>query len=159
MVNERAARLVAAGVATTGIVVLSTGLWWVLVVMAIGFGARVLAGPRFSPLARLAVRAAPAFGPPRDVPGPPKRFAQAVGLLFSGSAAMAALLFSAPAVATVLVGVLVAFALLEALVGFCAGCVAFAALMRVGVIPRRTCEACADLRLRARSDLAASPRS
>ena len=36
-------------------------------------------------------------------------------------------------------------ATLEAALGFCAGCWAFGHLMRLGVIPEETCEACADI--------------
>jgi len=157
MVNEFAARLVASGVAVLGITTLATGSWWIAAMLAAGFAARVLAGPRFSPLARAALAIAPVFGPPRDVPGPPKRFAQAVGFAFASAAAGAALAFSADGVATVLIGVLVGFATLEAVFGFCAGCVVFGALMRIGVIPQKTCEACADLRSRAQADWSAAP--
>ena len=34
---------------------------------------------------------------------------------------------------------------LEAFVGLCLGCHLFRLLMRVGVVPAETCEACADL--------------
>ncbi|KGN40537.1 DUF4395 domain-containing protein [Knoellia aerolata] len=150
-VNEKAARVVAGGVVVLGVVTLLTQQWWLAVVLAVGFALRVAAGPRFSPLGRLAVHAiAPRFGAPRLVPGPPKRFAQAVGLAVSGGAAVAALGFGATGVASVLVGVLVVFATLESALGFCAGCWAFGHLMRLGVIPEETCAACNDLTLRQR---------
>ena len=47
--------------------------------------------------------------------------------------------------AGIMLGVLVVFATLEAALGFCAGCWAFGHLMRLGVIPEETCEACADI--------------
>ncbi|PRY58031.1 uncharacterized protein DUF4395 [Knoellia remsis] len=150
-VNEKAARSVAAGVVLLGVVTLATQWWWLAAVMAVGFALRVAAGPRFSPLGRLAVHVvAPRLGAPRMVPGPPKRFAQTVGLVTSAAAAVAALGFGATTVASVLLGVLVVFATLEAAVGFCAGCWAFGHLMRLGVIPEETCAACADLSLRPR---------
>ena len=40
-----------------------------------------------------------------------------------------------------LVAILVLFATLESVVGFCAGCRLFGLLMRAGVIPEETCEA------------------
>jgi hypothetical protein len=47
----------------------------------------VLTGPRLSPLGRLAAHVvAPRLGPPRTVPGPPKRFAQAMGAAMSTAA-------------------------------------------------------------------------
>lgn len=53
-----------------------TGSPWLIVVLAVGFLARVLTGPRLSLLGQLATRVvAPRFGLPNFVPGPPKRFA------------------------------------------------------------------------------------
>ncbi|GAA4112739.1 DUF4395 domain-containing protein [Knoellia locipacati] len=148
-VNEKAARSVAAGVVVLAALTLVTQWWWLSVLLATGFALRVAAGPRFSPLGRLAVHVvAPRFGEARLVPGPPKRFAQAVGLVTSAAAAVAALGFGATTVASVLLGVLVVFATLESALGFCAGCWAFGHLMRLGVIPEDTCEACNDITLR-----------
>ncbi len=148
-VNETAARVVAGGVVVLGGLTLLTQQWWLAALVAVGFALRVAAGPRFSPLGRLAVHlVAPRFGAPRLVPGPPKRFAQAVGLVVSGNAAVAALAFGATGLASVLLGVLVVFVTLESALGFCAGCWAFGHLMRLGVIPDDTCAACNDITLR-----------
>src|SRR6478609_7807632 len=77
-VNEKAARAVAGGVALLSVIILLTGWDVLLVVVALGFLARVLTGPKLSILGQLATRAiAPRLGPPLWVPGPPKRFAQA----------------------------------------------------------------------------------
>ena len=150
-VNEKAARVVAAGVVVLGVATLATQQWALAVLLAAGFALRVAAGPRFSPLGRVAVHVvAPLLGAPRLVPGPPKRFAQAVGLVVSTAAAVAALGFGATTTASVLLGVLVVFATLESAVGFCAGCWAFGHLMRLGLVPEETCAACNDLSLRAR---------
>ncbi len=147
-VNEKAARSVAALVVGLAALTLLTQWWWLSVLLTIGFALRVAGGPRFSPLGRLAVHViAPRLGPARLVPGPPKRFAQTVGLVFSGAAAVAALGFGATAIASVLLAVLVVFALLESALGFCAGCWVFGHLMRLGVIPEDTCEACNNLSL------------
>jgi len=149
-VNERAARVVAAAVAVVAAITLLSGWYWLLVPLALGFLARVIAGPTLDPFARLAVHVvAPRLGPPKMVPGPPKRFAQAVGLMLSSTAAIAALWLDATAVADVLVATLLLFATLEAALGFCAGCWMFGQLMRVGLIPEATCRACADIRARA----------
>ena len=150
-VNEKAARSVAGGVVVLAGLTLVTQWWWLAALLAAGIALRVEGGPRYSPLGRLAVHVvAPRFGSPRLVPGPPKRFAQAVGLVTSAAAAVAALGFGATTVASVLLGVLVVFALLESALGFCAGCWAFGHLMRLGVIPEDTCEACNDITLRRR---------
>lgn len=142
-VNEYAARTVAGGVAILAALTLMTGSPWLIVVLAVGFLARVLAGPRLSLLGQLATRVvAPRFGLPRFVPGPPKRFAQAIGLTLTTAAAVAALGLGAHMVAMALVAVLLVFALMESVLGFCAGCWLFARLMTLGLIPRNVCEAC-----------------
>ena len=90
-VNETSARLVAGGVVLQAIAFLAIRQWWVLVPLAYGFLARVLSGPRFSPLGQLVTRViTPRVNVEhRFVPGPPKRFAQGVGLVFSGGALLA----------------------------------------------------------------------
>ena len=148
-VNELAARTVAAGVALLAALTLATGWHWLIVVLAVGFAARTAAGPRFSLLGRLATHVvAPRLGMPRFVPGPPKRFAQSIGLVLTAVAAVAAYGFGLLLVPTVLVGVLLLFALLESVLGFCAGCWLFGHLMRLGVIPADTCEACSNVQQR-----------
>ncbi len=149
VVNEKAARVVAGGVVVLGLVTLATGWYWLLVPLALGFLARVLTGPKLSPLGQLATRVvAPRLGAPRFVPGPPKRFAQSIGLAFS-AAALLSVALGQPGLAAVLLGVLVVFATLESVVGFCAGCWMFAQLMRLGVIPEDVCVACRDIWRRA----------
>jgi len=112
----------------------------------------VLTGPRLSPLALFATRvAAPRPGPPREVPGPPKRFAQAIGAALSSAAALLALGFGLEVVATALVLALAAAAGLEAAFGICLGCRVFAGLVRAGLIPASACADCADIWSRARA--------
>ena len=145
-VNEKAARTVASGVALLAILTLITVWHWLIAVLALGFLARVLTGPKLSVLGQFATRViAPRLGPPRLVPGPPKRFAQAIGLTLTTVAAVGSLVFGADLLATVLVTILLVFALLESVVGFCAGCWLFARLMAIGLIPQEVCEACANI--------------
>ena len=145
-VNEKAARTVAAGVALLASLILITGWHGLIALLALGFLARVLTGPKLSVLGQLATRViAPRLGPPRLVPGPPKRFAQAIGLTLTTVAAVSSLVFGAELLATVLMTVLLVFALLESVVGFCAGCWLFARLMAIGLIPQEVCEACANI--------------
>jgi len=148
-VDEHAARTVAAGVAVLAALTLATGWHWLLVLLAVGFAARTAAGPRFSVLGRLATQVvAPRLGMPRFVPGPPKRFAQSIGLALTAVAVVAAYGFGAVVLPTVLISVLLVFALLESVLGFCAGCWVFGHLMRWGVIPVDTCEACSNVQRR-----------
>ena len=145
-VDEISARLVASGVVVMVLGILAFGQWWILVPLVFGFVARVAAGPRFSPLGLLVTRVIrPRLGlTARPVAGPPKRFAQAMGVAFSGAAAVLVVLGLTTAAMVALV-MLLAAASLEAFVGLCLGCKVFAGLMRLGVIPEETCEACADI--------------
>ena len=94
-VNDYAARFVAAMVVILTLSFLVTANIWVLIFILYGFLARVLTGPTLSPIGLIATKIlVPLFGNPEKlVPGPPKRFAQAIGLVFS-AAALITLLFS-----------------------------------------------------------------
>jgi hypothetical protein len=142
-VNEVAARCVAAGVLVECAVFLATRQPVVVAVIAYGFVARVVAGPRYSPLGLLATRVVvPRLRvAPKLVPGPPKRFAQGIGATLSVAALVAALI-GATAVAVALVALIVVAATLESVLAICLGCHVFALLMRAGIIPTSVCEAC-----------------
>jgi hypothetical protein len=148
-VNDYAARTVATGVVILAVTFLITGWLWVLIVLAAGFLARVLTGPKLSPLGQLATRViAPRISSePKLTPGPPKRFAQAIGLIFSVTALI---LFGAVGVnaARIMIGLLTAAASLEAFLGYCLGCKIFALAMKLGIIPESICEECANISLR-----------
>lgn len=155
IVNDKAARVVAGLVVLVAVVALLTGWLWLSAVLAVGFALRVASGPRLDPFGQLATKViAPRLGEPVLVPGPPKRFAQAVGLVLT-LVATGFLLVGLPAVTTGLLAVLLVFATLESAVGFCAGCYVFGLLMRAGVIPDDTCAACNDISLRQRQTAAA----
>lgn len=145
-VNEKAARVVAGVVLVLALVTVATGWYWLLAVMAYGFVARVLTGPTLSPLARLASRViAPRLGPPKNVSGPPKRFAQGIGALITTAAAIVALGFGLHAAAEVLLGLMIVAAGLESILGYCVGCKVFGLLMRTGIVPEEVCAECADI--------------
>jgi hypothetical protein len=145
-INEKAARVVAGVVMAAAVLILATGWHWLLVVLAYGFLARVIAGPTFSPLAQFATRvAAPRLGEPKLVSGPPKRFAQGMGFAMTATAAVLALGFGATGAANVLVAAMVVAAGLEAVFAFCLGCKVFGLLMRAGVVPDEVCAECADI--------------
>lgn len=150
-VNEDAARVVALGVVTLASVTVLAHQHWLLVALVYGFLARVLSGPTLSPLGQLATRAiVPRLGrPARPVAGPPKRFAQAMGLTFSGVALVLALVMHAERAADVVLLGLIAAASLEAFFNYCLGCRIFELGMRVGLVPQSACEACAQVGSRA----------
>jgi hypothetical protein len=148
-VDEISARLVATGVVVMAVALLLTQQWWILVPLAFGFVARVSSGPRWSPLGRLATRVIRPRLPvePRLVAGPPKRFAQGIGAVCSLAACVLVLL-GAPGAALVVIAMLFVAAGLEAFLGLCLGCKAFALLTRLGVVPESVCEECNDISAR-----------
>ena len=146
-VNEKAARVVAGVVLVTALLILATSWYWLLIPLAYGFWARVLTGPTLSPLGQFATRVAVPRLPfaARPVPGPPKRFAQGIGVVFSVTAAVLYFGFGLTTAADVVLGLLVVAATLESVFAICLGCKAFALLMRAGVIPDAVCEECNDI--------------
>jgi hypothetical protein len=146
-VNEVAARITAGGVVILGVLAIALSAHWLAVVLATGFALRVLWGPRFSPLSVLAARVVvPSLGlAPRLVAGPPKRFAQLIGLVLSTIAALLLLPLGVHVAGYAVLGALVVAATLESVVGVCLGCRAFALLIRVGVVPSEVCERCNDI--------------
>ena len=140
-VNDYAARFVAAMVVILTLSFLVTANIWVLIFILYGFLARVLTGPTLSPIGLIATKIlVPLFGNPEKlVPGPPKRFAQAIGLVFSAAALISFLFFEINAT-RYLIGILGFFASLEAFIGFCTGCYVFGWLIRFRLIPESVCE-------------------
>lgn len=145
-VNDKAARTVAAVVLIEVIVTLATGWYWLTIPLAYGFWTRVLTGPRLSPLGWAAMNVvAPRLGEKVYVPGPPKRFAQAMGTVMSSLALLLGLVLGDHTAADAVLALFIPAAGLESIVGYCIGCHAFALLMRAGVIPESVCLECADI--------------
>jgi hypothetical protein len=151
-VNEKAARVVAGVVLATVVAILTTGAYWLLIPLAYGFGARVLTGPKLSPLGWTAQNViAPRLGPKRPVPGPPKRFAQGMGAAMSTLALIFWLVVGSDAAADVVLGLFVVAAGLESIFAYCLGCQVFGLLMRTRLIPESVCAECADVGPRLRT--------
>ena len=148
-VNEVSARLVAAGVVAQAALWLVTRNPILLATLTYGFLARVLTGPKLSPLGQFVTRVATPRLPfaEKIVAGPPKRFAQGIGLACSAMASVAWAL-GAPTLSVAIIGLLVVAASLEAFVGFCLGCKIFAIGMKLGIVPEAVCEECNNLQLR-----------
>jgi hypothetical protein len=121
-------------------------LKWATAVIAYGFIARVLTGPSLSPLGQFMTRVVtPRLHlAARPVAGPPKRFAQGMGVAFSVTALLLTILGLWGA-AQITLGLLATAALLESAFGLCLGCKAFAVLMRFGVVPEEVCEKCNNI--------------
>ena len=146
VVNEYAARIVALLVLGLCIIIVITENMWLLGFLTYGFWARVLTGPTLSPLGLIVTKGIiPAFGNPRkSVIGPPKRFAQAIGVLFSTSALVIAII-GHWSISINIILVLAIFATLESFFGFCAGCWVFGHLIRLKIIPEKFCLRCQNL--------------
>jgi len=144
-VNETSARFVAGCVAVLAVLAIVSQAGWLLPVLAYGFLARALTGPTLSPLGQLATRVVTPrlHVRHRYSPGPAKRFAQSVGAVFTVTATVLWFGFGLHTEALVLLGVLVVFALLEAVLGLCVGCKVFYLGMRLGLVPPHVCEDCA----------------
>ncbi len=150
-VNDAAARSVALGVVALSLITFVTGQAWLLIPLTYGFAARVAAGPKISPLGWFAVHVS---GPrlkswEKFVSGPPKRFAQCMGLAFSSGALITWLTAGWLDARWILLPLLGA-ASLEGFLGFCLGCTVFGWLMRAGLVPESVCAECADLTARYR---------
>jgi len=141
-VNEVAARAVATGVALLATTILLTRAWWLLWPLAYGFVARVLTGPRLSPLAQVAVRIVAPRLPARPVAGSPKRFAQGIGAVVTTSTVVLHYASGADTIVLGLLGAMVVFASLEAAFGFCVGCKIFGGLVRLGWVDNAYCDDC-----------------
>ncbi len=145
-VNEVSARLVAGGVLVMAVLTVTLNLKWATAVLAYGFVARVLSGPTLSPLGQLVTRViTPRLGlAERPVAGPPKRFAQGMGVAFSVTALVLTVLGYWGAAQIVLI-LLILAAFLESALGLCLGCKVFAVLMKVGIVPVEVCERCNNI--------------
>ncbi|NUQ90503.1 MAG: DUF4395 domain-containing protein [Glycomyces artemisiae] len=154
-VNEVAARLVAAGVVLMSVAALVFQAEWLVVVIALGFIARVATGPTLSVLGQLVTRVIVPRLPvePKPVPGPPKRFAQGIGVAFSVTSALLLLVFDADLAGWIVLAALAAAATLESAFAFCLGCKMFALLTKAGLIPASVCEACNDITARTEANL------
>ena len=149
-VNEYAARMVAFMVLSLSLMIVIGNVRWLMIILAYGFLARVATGPTLSPMDLLATKIiVPLFGNHvKPVPGPPKRFAQTIGLIVSSIALVCEYILILPTAATLTLILLIVFAALESILGFCAGCFIFGYLMRWGLIPQEVCDACNNLSLR-----------
>ena len=148
--NETSARLVAGGVVLISTAFLLTNATLILLALTYGFAARVVAGPAFSPLALFVTRVITpklSFNH-KFVPGPPKRFAQTIGLTFAATALILTLLDYTTA-AQLVIAALIFAATLESVFAICLGCIMFSFLMKRGVIPQSVCESCNNISLRA----------
>jgi len=135
---------VAGVVAVAAVVAIAFQQGWLIPVLAYGFVARALTGPKLSPLAFVATRVVTPRLPVahRYAPGPAKRFAQTTGAVFTLTATLLWFGFDQHLAASVLLAVIAVFASLEAGLRLCVGCKVFFVGMRLGLVPPQICEEC-----------------
>jgi hypothetical protein len=150
-VNDVATRVTASGIVLIAGSALVFRQPWLVAVLAYGFVARVLAGPRLSPLALLVTRViVPKLGlPMRPVAGPPKRFAQSIGAVVTLTGTVCYFGFGLTDVTYGLLGLLVTFAFLESVFGLCVGCKIFGLGMKLNLVPPDVCAECENIWSRA----------
>lgn len=146
-VNEVSARLVAGGVVILTSVALLFSQEWLVLPIALGFVARVLTGPKLSPLGLFVTRVLTPALPfeAKYVAGPPKRFAQGIGAAVTGTGAILYFGFGLTGATQVLLGLIIVAATLESVFAVCIGCQFFALLMHFGIIPEEVCERCGNI--------------
>lgn len=126
-----------------------TGIWYLSLVVFYGLFMRALCGPRLDPQAFMVLFMIRPMVVDKlhcidhdFVAGPPRRFAQAFGALVIGLSIVLRLLgwrYASWAVA----GFLAMVSMVQAILNFCLGCALFGLLMRLGLIPKKTCDTCA----------------
>lgn len=130
VINENKARLTAFFVLILGIIFLVTGFWIIIAFLIIDFFLRANNWGKYSLLAILGdalIKQLKIKNKPTD--RAPKRFAAGVGLIFTIGILILALLNLTTAT-IITTAVLLIFAFLESVVGFCAGCYVYSILQK-----------------------------
>jgi hypothetical protein len=133
-INENRARLVAFFILLLSATCFLTANWIIAAFLLIDFGTRVFNLYKYSLLAIVAGLLIKLFNIKNKlVDRAPKRFAALIGLIFS-TAILATLLLDFIMTAKILLDILMIFAALESLAGFCAGCHVYTWLKRFRLI-------------------------
>lgn len=123
-VNENVARATAFLIALLVVSYIIFPNPYILLFLAVDFYIRGFTTLKYSPLSWLAAKINAAFNWPAHITDKAKKiFAARIGFIFT--AAMLLFLFISPAVSIVLGLILAAFALLEALLNICVGCLVY----------------------------------
>lgn len=142
-VPERVVRIVSALVVALSATALGTGVEAILWFLVADFAIRGFLHPRFSPLAAIGRLFVSPRRPARRVAAAPKRFAARLGFGMLLAAAVLWTGFGLQVAALALVVVVMALASLEAVAGFCLGCVIYGLMARVGWVGGDDCPTCA----------------
>ncbi len=133
-VNENKVRVVAFFVLIAAIVYLITTSWIVAAVLSVDFLLRAFNFNTYSPFGIISSETVKLFKlQNKPVDRAPKRFAAFMGLIFS-IALLITSLSQLTQTSEIIAIVLIVFAALESLVGFCAGCYVYSFLKRLNII-------------------------
>ena len=106
---------------------------WLLLALVYDFSARVATGPRYSPFARSGAWVLQQLQvKPKMIAGAPKRFAAGIGFTLTSLTAL--LVLSGNEIGWAVGALIALFAALEAFFAFCAGCVLYQGLGKLGVV-------------------------
>ncbi|MCK6381267.1 MAG: DUF4395 domain-containing protein [Leptospiraceae bacterium] len=146
LINESAAKIIALSVVIFSVLSILTQSSIPAFFLLYGFFARVLYGPKFDLMSILALKfIIPTLNLPSKMAfGPPKRFAQLIGLIFT----IVGILFfyiGEEFLFILTFGILSIFAFLELALGFCAGCFMFSYLVKWKLLPESVCEKCSNI--------------
>ncbi|MBC63003.1 MAG: hypothetical protein CL746_06790 [Chloroflexi bacterium] len=152
MINDVSARFVAFFVVIICSLLLLSTIYnsdltlYISIFLSYGFLARFSSGPKASPIALLVTKIiVPRLSFKEKLfPGPPKRFAQFIGMVFSFSITTFILL-DLEVLVIIFTSVLIFFASLEAFLGYCFGCRVFKFLISMNLLPKEICERCNDI--------------
>jgi hypothetical protein len=125
VIDARAPRTNQAVIGMLALIAVTVGPWWLLALLALQLAVGLTLGRRYClPCLLYFELIQPRFGEGALEDARPPRFANMVGVVFLGAAAIA---YAAgyPTLGAVLGGLVAALALLAALTGFCAGCNAY----------------------------------
>ncbi|MEP7143717.1 MAG: DUF4395 domain-containing protein [Ferruginibacter sp.] len=131
VINERKARLTAGSVFILTVIYLFTGLWAIPVFLVLDFFVRGFNLGRYSLLNFISDKLIRIFSiRPKATDQAPKRFAAKIGFLFSLSI-VGSLFFQFQTAPLIIALVLATFALLESVMGFCAGCYVYSFYLKI----------------------------
>lgn len=142
-VSEAAIRVAAGQAFVLSLLAVAFRFPWLALILAVDYGLRVFAGPRWSFLSFTArTLLVPLFRiRGEQIPYPPKRFAASIGFSLSALAFFLAV-FTGTWAWLLPLAVLCLFSALESFLGFCAGCKIYGLLMRLHIVPEHNCPQC-----------------
>jgi hypothetical protein len=141
-ISRHVVRVVAAQVVVLSALAVLTGFEPIVWLLTVDFAIRAFLGPKFSPLATIGRQIVPKRLQGEVVSSTPKRFAARLGFMMFATASIFWTGFGMQLVGQILVATVMVLATLEAVAGFCLGCVMYAQLVKAGLLNGNDCPTC-----------------